>query len=135
MNGERPASDPTERALVPGLLLTACVLACGGASLDAEVRDLQSRTLPAGARLLAGSPITRGEWSYEAAWEVEAATSWDDYLRQVRHRLAGFTSAPGVSGAAQFTRTLPGDTHTLRVEMLSAGPPLRVRVIFRSLAS
>ena len=119
------------------LLLVAAMIACGtedpDAGLRADVRDLQVRTVPADARLVSDAGIHRDSYSVGASWEVEAATSWDDYLHRVQDRLVGFSSAK-TSGGIEFTKTLAGDTETLRIEPLAAGP-LRVRVTFVSGAS
>jgi len=133
--------QPAGRAAVLAgcLLLARGLLACGTGDFDADlratVRELQARTVPPGAKLVAELPITRDTWSSQATWEVEVSTSWDEYMQRVRDRLAGFTALPGASGTVQFSRTLPNDSHTLRVEVLSARPLLRVRVTFDALAS
>lgn len=68
------------------------------------------------------------------SWDVEVPMSWDEYVRCVQEHLSGFTSGPDHSRAAHFVKTPPGDTHTLRIEPLSDGPPLRVRVEFDAFA-
>jgi hypothetical protein len=119
------------RVRLVGWLLVGCLFACGTVDdLDAEVRDLQRRTIPAGASLITATSITRDTWSVKATWEVETPMRWEEYMQSVRGRLTGFIE-PTV---AQFTRTVGSDTHILHVEPLGAGPPLRVRVSFQGLA-
>ena len=127
---------PVERvSVVARWLLFGCLLACGATDPDADVRDLQARTTPSGTRLVAASPITRDTRGVEATWEVEASMSWGDYVQRVSRRLAGFVDDRADGNAAQFTRSFPGDTHILRIELLSLGPPLRVRATFQSFPS
>ena len=122
------ASRTVWRQLLGGWLLCVALLACGG--FDADVRDLQARTVPGGARLVATSPITRDAFSATATWEVGTPMGWDEYLKQVRERLIGFKEGADT----QFTKTLAGDDQILRLERLTVGPPLRVRVTLRALA-
>jgi hypothetical protein len=123
------------RVLAGWLFVTLC--ACRGdpdASLRAELRDLQARTVPVGARIVSESPITRDYWSVKASWDVDVAATWDDYVQHVREGLFEFTGRPRASGSAEFVKHLPGDTHMVRVEPLGAGSPLRVRISFSSFA-
>jgi hypothetical protein len=112
-------------------------LGCQGdpdAGVRTEVRDVQAGTMPRGARLVSESPIARYTWGVKASWDVEVATSWDEYVEDVREGLVGFTSRPRASGSAEFVKTLPGDTYVVHIEPLGENAPLRARVWFSSLA-
>jgi hypothetical protein len=113
------------------------LFACGtdpDASLRAELRDLQARTAPLGARVVSESPLSRSDWGVKATWDVEVTTTWDEYVQHVRDGLIGFSSSPPASGTADFVKTLPGDTYMVHIEPIGAGSPFHVRVSFSSLA-
>lgn len=117
--------------ILGGWLLT--MVACGATRDDellATVRSLRDATVPAGAHLLNASPLTWGAWNVQATWDIETTLSRDEYTRRVGERLIGFHRHE-----LTFTRMLPGDTQTVRIEEISGGPPLRVRIRFTSLAS
>lgn len=114
---------------VVGLVMTGA-LACGDA-LPQEVLDLRERTLPSRARLLASSNLTRDERTAEATWEIETEMRWEDYRAWVATQLRGFTLADGGPSELRLTKLLDGDTYTLQIEVMSAGPPLHLRIRFQ----
>jgi hypothetical protein len=119
--------------VLAGLLILG-VLGCGDpdARLRASVRDLQAQTNPPGATLIAVSPITRDAWSVHATWEIEAAMPWQEYTERLSGRLHGFQHHLEGDGRVIFVKSLPDDTYTLRIEAVSIGPPLRIRVAFQA---
>ncbi len=58
--------------------------------------------------------------------------SWSRYSQWVVSQLVGFAGRPLGERAVAFTRSLPGDVHSLVVEEASPGPPARIRLSFQA---
>lgn len=109
-------------------------LACGD-PLPQQVLDLRERTLPSRARLIAASNLSRDGRSAEATWEIETEMRWEDYSAWAPTQLREFNVADASASALHLTKPLDGDTYTLDIEVISVGPPLRLRVSFQGFPS
>ena len=84
------------------------------------------------------SGIEHIDSTIRVSWEFQTTWSWEQYERWAADRLkrqGHFTQSPQRQGSLDFTGELPGDTHTIRIEVAKPGPALVVRVVFRAWAS
>ncbi len=106
--------------------------------LDREARSIQALTAVDGAQVLRVSDIEPGKVSLRVSWDVEARDlEWAAYCDELRERLAGrpeFHATESSDGALGFVRRFPADVQILRIERVSAGPPMRAHVTFSSMA-
>ena len=101
-----------------------------------EAAALQSLTVPPEATAVTVSGIGRDKYSAETSWEFQTETEWEVYRGWARGQLAPNYRYVSTSEAeTNFTRQLPGDSHHVRIVRLPGGPPLRIRVVFRSYAN
>ncbi len=129
------------RGLLPLIVALALAGACSGrhsdrAAVDHEIDQLLRWTAPDGARVVGTAPWRRGQWSVETSWEVETEKDWPTYRAALGRaaRPAGYQQAPSGEAGASFFRRESGDTYYLHVEIVSIGPPLRLRVSFEARA-
>jgi len=112
--------------------ITACT--CKGTEGTALAQDVglaRQWSLVPGARLVSSSQPSRRQWSLEVSWELESDQSWPSYRAGLERAIpAGYVAVPGSERSASFRKSFVGDTYYLRVEVLTAGPPLRVAVTF-----
>lgn len=105
---------------------------------DLKVRSMRALTAVDGAQVLRVSDIEPGKVSLRVSWDVEARDlEWAAYSDELRQRLAGrpeFRATESSDGALGFVRSFPADVHVLRIERVSAGPPMRAHVTFISMA-
>lgn len=105
---------------------------------DREARSIQALTAVDGVQVLRVSDVETGKVSLQASWDVEARDlEWAAYRDALRNRLAGrpeFHATESPDGTLGFVRRFPADVQILRVERVSAGPPMRAHVTFSSLA-
>jgi hypothetical protein len=106
--------------------------------LDREVRSMQALTAVDGVQVLRVSDVETGNVSLRVSWDVEARDlEWAAYCDELRKRLAGrpeFHATESADAALAFVRTFPADVQVLRIERVSAGPPMRAHVTFSSMA-
>lgn len=128
-------APPSRILLTAGLLLA---VACGASRDDGssqEVYDLQARTVPPRATLIAGSGLSRDSWKVEATWEIETDLRWEEYAQWVRSQPLGFSGVTGNASELRFTKSRADDMYVLHIEAVSLGPPLRLRVVFQGFPS
>jgi hypothetical protein len=115
-------------AMIALLFLASCD---GDAELRQAVRQAMERTT-AGQSQHAPS-ITRTGVAAEATWELQTDMSRKQYGDWVTDRLSPqYERKSTADGTLLFHRTLSGDTHTIRLEIVSVGPPPRIRGTFTS---
>lgn len=118
-------------ALIAGAILLACCVRPAGGELGARaIERLSKRTFPPGAAYVQYPAAARGEWSTEASWELETRMDWHSYRDWVHRQLEEYDARAERENGLVLTRSLPGDTYQLRIEVASVGPPLHVRVRF-----
>ena len=138
--------------LLKRLLLAALIVAAGFAvwpggpwtrapnpvpNFERLAADVEAKVVPPSATGLRRSGVSRTDLAIEKSWQFETAETWQGYGRWVQGNLPdGFTSvSPGLStSGAVFARRMPGDAHYVRIEIVSQGPPTRLRVTFRAVA-
>lgn len=106
---------------------------------DRQVSNLQAVTAVDGTHVRPPSAVVHGPVSLRVTWEVEGQPelTWERYRDAVTKRLASESELHPTEtsdGSLLFMRTLPGDTHTLRIERPSSGTTLRVLVTFTAAA-
>lgn len=93
--------------------------------------SLEELTTPDGGSVERRSQIQRTKVSARVSWEIRASSPWPEYRAWLAEQLGG-TSGFHVRSEnvtqIVFARELPGDVHSLTVDLLEAGPPVRVRV-------
>lgn len=113
--------------------LLGVLVSCSGKtpdSLEPTVLALQKTTCPESGNVSAYDGIKRDAQRVEASWVLETAQDWEAYRRWVAGRLAGYERTASSAGESTFIRALTGDVHSLRIERIQPGPPLRVRITF-----
>jgi hypothetical protein len=128
--------ERSSRLVAAGLVLVA--VACGASrndELSHEVHDLQARTVPPRATLIAASGLSRDGWTAEATWEIETEMRWEEYAQWVRSQPLGFSGVTVNAWELRFTRSRADDMYVLHIEAVSLGPPLRLRVVFQGFPS
>ena len=101
-------------------------------AIESDVVQVKAASMPPDARLMDSPRPTRDGNSFETSWTFETYDTWGQY----REWLAGHPFLDFRSIAATqptFRRTLSGDFQHFTVEKISDGPPLRVKVSFRSI--
>ena len=100
---------------------------------EALVAGLETNVVPPGATCLNRSEITRRDLSLETSWQFDTEHTWHEYRQWVQDGLpGGFRAVPPATAPVAFTRTDPGDAHYLTVELVSPGPPTRIRATLRA---
>ncbi len=137
--GPVPRAVTRSRLLL--VILAASLWCCAGApgepDLDAEARTLRSLSTVAGTRVVGPADRRTTPASLIYTWELEGDGEWHAYRESLRTSFARrpeFRPTATDGGSVVYSRTLPGDLHTVRAEAISAGPPLRVRITFQSSA-
>jgi len=126
-------------------LFTAAVLFSAAACRQARppqdfgelVSDVEARIKPEGAEVERRSQVERTKVSARVSWEIRAKSSWAAYRAWLAARLGGengFHTKSENASQVVFSRALPADVHSLNVELLEPGPPIRVRVTFEAAA-
>jgi len=106
-----------------------------GFVVEHEIDRVRASSNTTGTRLVSATSPSRGASSVQASWEIESDQEWPAYREVLERALpAGYTASASGGHDASFTRRLSGDTFYIRVEVLSAGPPLRIRLTFLALA-
>ena len=92
-------------------------------------RELELRTTPPGGKVgIESAPVAR-TWSVRVQWQLDAPSSWNEYLEWVDGELsADFTLVDREDGIVHYSRTARADRHLLEVRLLREGPPLVVVV-------
>ncbi len=118
------------------LSLGACTDAPRDPDLDAEARAILTLSTVAGTRVVGASNRRTTPASLIYTWELESDGTWSAYRDSLERSFAQRPEFQRMertdAGSAVFSRTLPGDMHTVRAETISTGPPLRIRLTFRS---
>jgi hypothetical protein len=97
-----------------------------------ETADLRRRTIPPNADVLRAGDLARRPYAVEASWDFQTQLDWAEYAKSVEAKLsAGYRCTGATADALVFSRHQSGDAVCVRVERLSDGPPLRVRVIYQ----
>ena len=65
-------------------------------------------------------------------WLVEMPVPWKEYLRWLGVQLSDFKPLSASDSEAFYSKSLSGDVEQLVVTVVSAGPPLKVRLRFRA---
>jgi hypothetical protein len=121
------------------VLVAFCALALVSCDVDAalnrEVNRAIERTVP-GEQKPYSSGLERDRWSASASWEFDSSWAWPQYTEWVTGRLSpAFERIESTDDVLVFVRVLDGDTHTIRLERIQQGPPIRIRGTFRASAS
>ena len=122
--------------LVPVLVgLPACKSNSADGEFEEQRRTVESLTLPTDGSIVTRSSSHRGTYFIAASWQIETKQSWTDYTRWLGDQLRSRFEATGTAEAAvHFVNHLPGDDHSVQIDRLSGGPPLRARVTFTASA-
>lgn len=116
--------------LVAAIALLVLVSCDGDAELRQAARRAMERTTP-GAESQYAPSVNRAGLAAEATWELQTDMSWKEYGDWLTDRLSPqYERRPTADGSLVFHRALAGDTHTIRLNIVSAGPPLRIRGTF-----
>ncbi len=119
------------------LAAVACRQARHEPDLEGLFADLQALTKPEAGAVEKQSQVERTKVSARAWWEIRTPSSWGEYRTWLAARLGGpngFHAKSENASLVVFSRELPADVHSLTVQVLEAGPPLRVRVTFEATA-
>ncbi len=109
--------------------------ASDGFVVEHEIDRVRASSNTTGTRLVGTTAPNRAAYSVQAAWEIESDQEWPTYREALARALpAGYTASASGGHDATFTRRLSGDTFYVQVEVLSVGPPLRIRLTFLALA-
>lgn len=99
--------------------------------------DIETRIKPERGSIAERSKIERTRVSASVSWEIRVRSSWPEYRAWLAARLGGeggfHLKSENVSQVV-FSRELPADVHSLTVQLLAAGPPVRIRVTFEAAA-
>lgn len=99
--------------------------------------SIETRITPERGSIEQRSEIKRTKTSASVTWVIRTGSSWPEYRAEVATRLGGeggFDIKSENASQVVFSRRLPADVHTLTVEILEAGPPVRVRVTLEAAA-
>jgi hypothetical protein len=115
-------------------LAMLCVLGCrtsaSGPTVDAETRTVSDWVSPPGASTLAPQEETRQGMAIVKTWELSVPLTWSAYQDRLRGSVwgGGFHERQSDGSHEVFSRVAGGDMFILNVDLVSPGPPLRVRI-------
>ena len=98
-------------------------------SLRQEMARVEQLTVPPGAPILTSSGPDRGPTGATAHREFSTESSSVRYIRWVNPRLRdNFRALRETLSQLIFSRYLDGESETIKIEVVSEGPRLQVRV-------
>jgi hypothetical protein len=118
--------------------MVVLAMSCSHESVDAkltnETQMVINWAISAGASLLPGVQITRRGMTVNATGELSIPLTWKEYTDRLTARAgAGYRMTFCDRSRISFARVAGGDAYSFEVVTLSAGPPLRARVIFAAM--
>ena len=101
-----------------------------GEDLAEEVGDLQSKTLPADARMVSRSELVRDGWSGTASWEIETKLSPSDYSKLIVTHLSDFKVLKESDSELVLSKLKGNDTHVIECKFTQMNQEFLVKVAF-----
>lgn len=114
------------------LLCAGCQSKKSGEGLEADLRLLQARTMPPGARMMVQSGPQRRGWRTEALWEFETDWNWNTYVEWTRGQLQPEFRTQFDGKSVLFRRYAHGDSTQLMVSHVEEDNRLKVTVKYVS---
>ena len=116
------------------MLATIVAMSCRRSTPDltfeTESRAVGEWVKPPGASIVSTGDAVRSEMKTTKVWELSVPLPWSVYQDHLRHSAwrGSYHERETSSAREALSRMTGGDMFLLDVDLLSSGPPLRVRV-------
>jgi hypothetical protein len=128
MSGVRAA---TQIGLAVAFLSLGCRDRASSSTLDFERRTVSDWVVLPGSSIAASRGTAWRGSTLSETWELSVPLTWAVYRRRLRDAMSAGYHEISSDGAHQaFSRASTGDAFSVSLDLVSPGPPLRVRVTF-----
>ena len=106
-----------------------CRSSASDPTFDTEVRAVNDWASPPGASISKSGEDAQHGMTISKTWELSVPLEWPAYQDRLRGATwSGYHERERTGTRQAFSRVAGGDMFILSIDLLSAGPPLRVRV-------
>jgi len=128
MSGVRAA---TQIGLVVAFMSLGCRDRASSSTLDFERRTVSDWVALPGSSIAASKETAWRGSTLSETWELSVPLIWAVYRGRLRDAMSeGYHEIPSEGAHQAFSRASTGDAFSVSLDLVSPGPPLRVRVTF-----
>ena len=115
-------------AIIAVISLVSCRSSSPDPTPDLETRAVLDWVSPVGATVSPSRHSCTGMTTTDT-WDVSAPITWTAYRDRLRSSApSGYRPREGSEAREVFSRTAGGDAYAVNVDLITSGPPVRVRV-------